>query len=117
MPSASVDLDQIMQTMHNIPDLHFFLAKENNIDTYSYLYDAMESHDLEFEDAKGLAEQCLNKNTFDIPKFEKLWKEQENISLLQEIAQKVMGIENLDESPELKQALLEAFRAGKEYTN
>ena len=115
-PSATIDLDALMEQGTHLPDLHGLLASRNNIDTYSYLYEVMESHDIEFSNITGLAGQCLRDGHFDTDKFARLWHEQRELEVLDTIAKEQLGIDSLEQRPDLKAALIAAFRAGKNKT-
>lgn len=112
-PTATVDLDAMMENGGELSDLYSFLARQYNIDTYSYLYDAMESHDITFDKPTGLATQCFNNGQFDKKAFELLWFEQHEIAMLADIAKQHMNIDDLEKHGDLKAALIAAFNAGK----
>lgn len=112
-PSATIDLDAMMVKGGELSDLHGFLATQHGIDTYSYTYEVMEAHELEFYNARGLAEQCLEGVIFDIQHFQQLWRENKEYSLLADIAKQFLDIERLDEHKEIKAALIAAFEEGK----
>ena len=112
-PTATIDLDIIMAKSGSLPDLHRTLALQHKIDTYSYLYEAMESYDIHYSNPTGLAEQCLHNGQFDLAAFEQLWREEHETRALADIAQNHLGITDLAAEPKIKQALLEAYRLGK----
>ncbi len=45
--AASVDLDEYMQKMKGIPNLHDLIARQNGIDSYSYQYEVLTSEELQ----------------------------------------------------------------------
>ena len=112
-PSMTIDLDEVMKTSEGLPNLYSVLARKNDIDTYSYLYEVMEASDIIFENPVGLAEQCLSGHEFDINKFESLWRNHLQLSKLREIAKKHMGLDDPDQQAGLMAALMEAYQAGK----
>ena len=112
-PSASIDLDAHMQASGSLPDIHPLLAHANAIDTYSYLYEVMEAHEIEFANPSGLAAACFADGVFDIPCFEQLWREASERAVLHDIARQQLGVDDLEANPDLKAALLGAFEAGK----
>lgn len=112
-PTATIDLDVMMEKSGKLPDLHRTLALQHNIDTYSYLYEVMESHEIHYANATGLAVQCLFDGRFDLQAFETLWRESHEAAGLADIASKQLGIEDLNNEPKIKQALLAAYRLGK----
>ncbi|MDH5183662.1 MAG: hypothetical protein OEX12_07195 [Gammaproteobacteria bacterium] len=112
-PTATIDLDVMMIKSGQLPNLHRTLALQHKIDTYSYLYEVMESHEIQYSNATGLAQQCLQDGRFDLPAFEQLWQENREVTALEDIARDQLGIEDLDAEPKFKQALIEAYRLGK----
>lgn len=113
-PKLSIHLDDLMQNHHGLPDLHRYLANQSGIDTYSYLYEVMESHPIVYSNATGLAQQCLVDGQFDLACFEQLWHAQQQTEALSTIAHTHMGVDNLSQHPKLHQALLEAYRLGQQ---
>ncbi|MES9845740.1 MAG: hypothetical protein ABW162_06500 [Candidatus Sedimenticola sp. PURPLELP] len=111
--SAKVDLDGMMSGSGAIHDLHRLLAMESKVDTYSYMYEVMEMQEVTFDNAEGLATECLTGGSFDIPKFEQLWKEHAVVTILAPIAKSCLGVDDLEQSPDLKAALVAAYEAGK----
>jgi len=111
--SATIDLDAAMANNGTLPDLHPLLARLNNIDTYSYLYEVMESHEIGFSNATGLAAEYLRDGVFDGDTFVRRWQEERQLAQLRPIARQHLNIDNLDHHPALQQALLEAYAAGR----
>lgn len=112
-PMLQLDLDALMIEFGHLPDLHAHLAKRNGIDTYSYLYDLMCSHEIVFSEPAGLAVDFLQGEDFDHAGFEQAWREQQDLIHLAAIADEHMGIADLKQHPDLQQALLAAFRYGQ----
>lgn len=112
-PSATIDLDSMMEKGGDLADLHAFLAVQHGIDTYSYLYEVMEAHEPLFDEATGLARQCLKEGQFDMARFRELWRNEHELQLLADIAARHLDIDDLDNNPALKNALLEAYEAGR----
>lgn len=115
-PTATIDLDIMMEKSGQLPNLHRTLALQHNIDTYSYLYEVMESHGIQYSNASGLAVHCLHDGQFDLQAFETLWREAHEAVGLADIAREQLGIEDLNSEPRIKQALLQAYRLGKAST-
>jgi hypothetical protein len=115
--SNIIDLDSMMENQTDSPDFHLILAQQNDIDTYSYLYEVMESHEITFSNAKGIAADCLTNNHIDLQKFRTLWQEQRAVNIVQVIAKEHLDIEDLNQAPQLKTALLAAFLEGKKEVN
>lgn len=112
-PEAVIELDKYLLKKQSIPSFDLLLAKTNQIDTYSYLYEVMQMGDYEFLDAQGLAREFCRPDAFDLKGFEQEWKRQRVWSQLQNIAREHLAVENIDDKEALKNALLQAYQAGK----
>jgi hypothetical protein len=113
--SSTLDLDRVLEKYLTLPSLHLVLAIEHGIDTYSYLYEVMQEEDIRFDNAQGIAADFLNDDgIFDLDGYTTHWGESHRIAPLQIIAQQEMGIEDLDQHPQLKSALLRAYQLGME---
>jgi hypothetical protein len=112
-PRCTIDLDEHMN-MGSLPCLYTHLANVNRIDVYSHEYDVMMMGDIEFEAAEGLAAEFVRDGRFDSEGFQARWHENSLINAMQVIASDCMGIDDLAAYPELKNALLKAFRQGQE---
>lgn len=110
-PSATIDLDAMMEKGGELSNMYSFLAREHHIDTYSYLYEVMEAHEIEYSDPTGLAEKCFVDGVFDVERFEQLWNEQQQLVVLGDIAKRYLKIDDLEQHPDLKAALLAAYHA------
>jgi len=113
-PSATIELDQHMAQYGELPDFHQWLAKTNHIDPYSYQYEVLESCELEYSNATGIASDFLQDSHFDVTGFQQHWFAQRRLRQLQEIAHLHLSVDDLEANPALKAALLEAYAAGKE---
>lgn len=113
-PTMTLDLNHVMETGMELPDYHHMLAIENGISLYSYEYEVLESSELMFSGAKGLAGDFLQQGRFDFQGFRQCWLEHRELSALQALAQRHLGVDDLSQQPALQEALLEAFRLGKE---
>lgn len=111
--SSSLDLDKLMQSLGCLPPLQQILATDNQIDPYSYLYEMLETTPITFHQAQGLASDFLQDRILDIPGFEKTWLEQQLSIKLQEISLQELGIDDLEQHPELTRALERAYALGK----
>lgn len=108
-----IDLDRCHGEAGEAPDFHLLLARAAGIDPYSYLYDALESHEIVFSDATGVAARSCRDGRFDWSQFEQVRGEEQDWQVVSAIAKRMMGTRDLDADPELKAALLAAYRAGK----
>lgn len=108
-----IDLDGCPGEPGAMPDFHQCLARANGIDPYSYLYEVMETHEIVFSDATGVAERSCHEGRFDWVRFEKDRSEEGDWQHVRDIARQSLGARDLDAEPELKAALLAVYRAGK----
>jgi len=108
---STLDLDLLSERTTELPDLHREVAQRNNIDTYSYLYEVMESQPLQFSQATGVAQECLQGSQFDWVKFRQLKEEQRLFTALTKIAQQHLEIDDLNQHPKIKAALTAAYLA------
>jgi len=113
-PSSTLDLDACLERYGTLPSIHTLLANANGIDTYSYLYEVMEQAEIHFDNARGIAAECLKNGFFDVERFELKWRESRVLAPLQAIAEREMGVADLEQRAELKRALLQAYALGKE---
>ena len=115
-PSMELDLDVLMQGHNTLSTLHDMLAKENNIDSYSYEYEMLIAEPILFSQAQGLAKQFLHNTNFDLAGFEQQWHEQQVLTILARSIKQELDIEDLDQHPALKKVLLTAYELGKNST-
>ncbi len=108
-----IDLDTCPGEPGEAPDFHRLLARAAGIDPYSYLYEVLETHEIEFSDASGVAAQSCRDGRFDWARFKQDRREADDWQRVRAIAQQTLGARDLDAEPELKTALLAAYRAGK----
>ncbi|MCU7796312.1 MAG: hypothetical protein KZQ75_04180 [Candidatus Thiodiazotropha sp. (ex Myrtea spinifera)] len=113
-PSATLDLDSHMESSGSLPPFHALLASTNDIDTYSYLYEVMEMAAVQYSNAKGMAAEFLKDGAFDQAGFETAWRENKITQLLQPIARDYLGIDDIDNHTDLRAALLQAYKLGRE---
>jgi len=99
------------------PNFHLLLAKAANIDPYSYLYEVLESHPVAFSEPSGVAALSCRNGEFDWLQFvhhrEQHRQQGGEIRVIREIAQRMLGVRDLDQDASLKAALLAAYQAGK----
>lgn len=112
-PFATIDLDGLLEHHDSLPPIHAILAKRHGIDTYSYLYEVMQEAEIYFDNAQGLAVDFLINGDFDMEAFVARWQENRVQGLLQAIATRELGIDHLEQHQALKNALLQAYRLGK----
>jgi hypothetical protein len=110
---ATLDLERYVAEAGVEPNFHLLLARESGIDPYSYLYEALESYDILFSEPTGLVAHSCHDGCLDWPQFEQDRREEQDSEVVRAIAAQTMGEAKLDENPNLKAALLAAYRAGK----
>lgn len=109
-----IDLDHCLGEPGQAPDFHRLLAKAAGIDTYSYLYEVLESEEITFSEPTGLAVQAFEDGALDWPRFEKALREERDWQTVRAIAANHLGSRDLDGDAELRAALLAVFRAPKQ---
>ncbi len=108
-----IDLDHCGNDSGEAPDFHRLLAQAAGIDAYSYLYEVLEAHAIEFSGATGVAAQHCRDGRFDWAGFEQARREDRDWHAVRAIAERMLAARDLDADPDLKAALLAAYRAGK----
>ncbi|HET19066.1 MAG TPA: hypothetical protein ENO16_00460 [Chromatiales bacterium] len=108
-----IDLDQFPVEAGDMPDFHRHLARMAGIDPISYLYEVLESHDITFSQATGLAADYCHDGEFDWAGFDKARREEGDWERILAIVQDTIAPHELDAAPALKAALLAVYRAGK----
>ena len=108
-----IDLDACLGKPGAAPDFHRLLARAAGIDPYSYLYEVLESHEIEFSDATGVAARSCRDGQFDWSRFEQDIGEERDWPAVRAIAEPILGARDLDADPALKAVLLAAYRAGQ----
>jgi hypothetical protein len=111
--TSNIDLDRLMEHEHAFPSFHAILARDNKIDTYSYLYEVMLETEVRFDHAQGIAADFLSDGDFNQEAFITAWQENRVLALLQPIAMRELGIANLNQHQGLKNALVQAYNLGK----
>ncbi len=113
-PSITLDLDAIIAVHSPLPDLHQQIAKENNIDAYSYEYEMLIGEPLIFSNPQGDAAQFTSpEGQFDWQAFSQYWHHQQALSQLQTEIQTVLSAEDANRKALLEHALLAAYTLGK----
>ncbi len=109
--SAIIDLDQCLRHEEPMVAIYDALASENGISRHSYEYDVLVMEPIRFGQATGRVADYICDGALDLEAFYPVWLEEQSLKVLQPIAARHLGIEDLDEHPRLKAALLEAYRA------
>ncbi|MDP2827781.1 MAG: hypothetical protein Q8O37_04165 [Sulfuricellaceae bacterium] len=95
---------------------HAILAARNSIDTYSYLYEVMQQEDIRFDNAQGQAADFCTDGEFDFQAYVANKQASNVIVQLEQVASRELGIDDLEQHPELKNALLHAYELGRQAT-
>ncbi len=110
---TTVDLDHCLAQSSEVPSFHHLLARVGNIDTYSYLFEVFESYDIEFDQPSGLAVAYCTEGAFDWYGFVQHLRNQGDLEAVRVLAAQTLDMHEFDARPELRAALLAAYRAGK----
>lgn len=111
---STLDLDQQLERHMSLESMHHALAVEHGIDTYSYLFEVMQMADIVYDHPQGSAVAYLCDGEFDFETYAEENTTDALLAPLQAIALREMGVESLEQQPQLKQALLRAYRLGLE---
>lgn len=112
-PSITFELDPHLDSTGCLPDFCPLIANANNIGIYSYEYEMMQAQEIVFSNAQGLVAKFINNGVLDFTAFKSVFEQQKVLNQLQGIAKEQMQVENLEQQPDLKEALLQAYRLGK----
>ena len=112
-PSITIELDEYLQVSDTLPDLYPIIAKANNHDLYSYEFEMMQSQSIVFSEATGLVAEFIIDGLLDIEAFIQAWKDLQCLDALANIANDILSVDDLEKNPDLKQALLEAYKLGQ----
>jgi len=113
-PSVELDIDQYLQSSGQLPALYPLLARSINIDPYSYEYEMLEAEPVVFSKASGLIAEHVDDGKLDFEAFKTAWNETQTLEKLQQIAQQHLSVDDIRQQPDLKNALLQAYRLGAE---
>ncbi len=116
-PSITIDLNEHLQISGSFPNLHALISSYNKIDHYSYEYEMMQSEIIKYSGAYGLVANYIVNGELDIENFVSAWQQKKIVNKLATIAEKYMAIKDLEQHPDLNNALMEAYNLGKTDTN
>lgn len=116
-PSITIELDQYLEGGNSLPDLCSLIAKENHHDLYSYEYEMMQAQDIIFSNPQGLVADFIHDGLLNFEGLHTAFHENKIFDKLQNIAKEQMQVENLEQQPNLKEALLQAYALGKNIKN
>jgi len=112
-PSITVDLDVLMQKQGDLSGLHDMLASSIGLDPYRHEYDVMLMHEITFSEPSGLASDFFMDGRLNFEGFVEAWQKQKALRALEPIARKHLGIIDLDQHPDIRDAMLESYRSGQ----
>lgn len=113
-PTIELDLDAFMQRSAQFSEIYMMLAKANDFDLYSYEYEMMQAEEIKFSDAQGLVADFITDGVLNLQAFQAAYSENLILNQLHDVAKEHMQIEDLEQQPELAQALLSAYHLGKQ---
>jgi hypothetical protein len=116
-PSITIELDQYLEGGISLPDFCSLIAKENKFDLYSYEYEMMQAQNIIFSNAQGLVADFIHEGLLNFEAFHATFHENKIFDELQNIAKEKMQVGNLEQQPDLKEALMHAYRLGKNIRN
>lgn len=111
--TSVIDLDLLFRHHDEMPSIHAILARDHGVDTYSYLYEVMQEEEIAYSGPQGYAIDYLTGGEFDPLAMSAHWQSAKACVLLQPIAEIELGISDLNQHPELKRALVAAYKLGK----
>ncbi|OIO68680.1 MAG: hypothetical protein CO186_05120 [Zetaproteobacteria bacterium CG_4_9_14_3_um_filter_49_83] len=110
-PSAVIELDACMHHRDLTVFFYHHLASENGIGSHTYEFDMMVMEEISFSNPSGLATEFFNEGRFDAEGFRERWLKENIVDILQPIASQHLGIDNLNDHPNVKAALIAAYQA------
>ncbi len=116
LPSTVIDLDSYMEKNESVPAYFCLIARDNDIDTYSYQYEVMEVAEVLFSDPQGLAQKFCQEKSFDLDGFKSEWQNNKVFEKLSIIAKRHFDVDDLNENKALKNALFEAYELQGQFT-
>ncbi|MCK5901626.1 MAG: hypothetical protein KAG28_00640 [Cocleimonas sp.] len=113
-PSTVIDMDVFAPHNKNFSGLYAKIALINQVDTYSYAYEAMEASALILHSPTGHAVDFLSEGQFDLVGYTTFLETGAIQSTLETIASDFLGITELNHSDHhaIKAALTKAYQLG-----
>lgn len=116
-PSSIIDLDIFDQKKFTPETLAHMVATENKIGNYSYEYEVLQSSEQYFSEATGLAKKYLDETHFNFIAYKIEINQLQALATLQQIAKDSLGINDLENHPDILLALQQALDAGRSSAN
>ncbi|MFA6921343.1 MAG: hypothetical protein WC216_05830 [Gallionella sp.] len=111
--SSRIDLDRLLSQHDALPSIHALLARLHGIDTYSYLYEVMQEAEVTYSNPQGSASDYMVDGEFSLASLASNWQSAKATLLLQPIAERELGINDLNQHHALKRALVAAYNLGR----
>lgn len=111
---AQLDLDNHLRHYGGLPDLHDWVARTNQVDAYSYLFEAIQMEPVEIMAVTGRAADFIEDGQFLTDAFIEDWRVQNALPGLVHIAKQQLQTD-IETNPQLKQALIDAYKLGLEH--
>jgi len=123
-PFTIIDLDSLMRTFTTdeieqdsiLAPFLPLIAASIDIDTYSYAYEMMQAGEAVYSEPTDIAGNHLTEGKFNYQSFREEWLKNENIAIVQNIADKHQLNIDFQEQSELRDALLDVFFEGKKFS-
>ena len=113
-PSMVIDLDDYLQQHGDFDAIYQLLAQQHQLDLYSYEYEMMQAEELQFSAATGVASRYLDSCSFDLSAYQQAIEEARTVAAMAGVAREYLAIADLSNTPDLKAALLQAFKLGQQ---
>ena len=110
-PSLVIDLNDHSEGFDS-DKICLTIAHENGIGLYSYELEVMQSNEMVYSNATGLATKFLKDGCFDFEAYSVEFQQVKTRSTLEKISKDVLSIDDLDAEPAIHKALLMAYNAG-----
>jgi len=112
-PSIHIDLHAMMVKQQSITHLYDLLGASIGLDAYRHEYDVMVMEEIIFSQADGLALDFVYDGKLNFDAFAEAWQTQRVLNAVQPIARKYLAITDLEQHPDIRNALIESYRSGQ----
>jgi len=110
--SADIDVDKWLRDhLGDFEYVYDVLAFSNGLDRYRHEYDVMVMEPVIFLSGTRLVASFIEQGAFDLIGFQRAHQQHQALSALHPIAKQHLDINNLDDHPDIKAALLAAYHA------
>lgn len=115
-PSIHIDLHAMMVKQQPINHLYDLLGASIGLDAYRHEYDVMVMHEIIFSEPTGMVSAFIIDGKLDSDAFVEAWYKQRVRNAVQPIARKYLNIVDLDQHPDIRNALIECFTLGQTFS-